>query len=82
MNRRGTAKQDQARRLPRRAAALQVGVFAFKLWFIMFLFVWIRWTLPRFRYDQLMSLGWRVMLPLALVNIFVTSIVPFVLGVY
>ena len=64
------------------AAALQVGMFAFKLWFIMWVFVWIRWTLPRFRYDQLMNLGWRVMLPLALVNIFVTSIVPFVLGVY
>jgi NADH-quinone oxidoreductase subunit H len=64
------------------AAALQVGMFAFKLWFIMWVFVWLRWTLPRFRYDQLMNLGWRVMLPLALANIFVTSIVPFVLGVY
>jgi len=64
------------------AAALQVGMFVFKLWFLMWVFVWIRWTLPRFRYDQLMSLGWRVMLPLALANIFVTSIVPFVLGVY
>ena len=53
-----------------------------KLWFLMWVFVWLRWTLPRFRYDQLMSLGWRVMLPLALANIFVTSIVPFVLGVY
>jgi len=64
------------------AAVLQVAAFAAKLWFIMWVFVWIRWTLPRFRYDQLMSLGWRVMLPLALGNIFVTSIVPFVLGVY
>ncbi|MGW8322431.1 MAG: complex I subunit 1/NuoH family protein, partial [Thermodesulfobacteriota bacterium] len=64
------------------AAVLQVGMFAAKLWFIMWVFVWLRWTLPRFRYDQLMSLGWRVMLPLALANIFVTSIVPFVLGVY
>lgn len=67
---------------PLGAAAIQVGTFAFKLWFIMWVFVWIRWTLPRFRYDQLMNLGWRVMLPLALANIFVTSIVPFVLGVY
>jgi NADH-quinone oxidoreductase subunit H len=67
---------------PLLAAALQVGMFAAKLWFIMWVFVWIRWTLPRFRYDQLMNLGWRVMLPLALANIFVTSIVPFVLGVY
>ena len=67
---------------PLLAAALQVGMFAAKLWFIMWVFVWIRWTLPRFRYDQLMNLGWRVMLPLALANVFITSIVPFVLGVY
>ncbi len=63
-------------------AVLQVAAFAVKLWFIMWVFVWVRWTLPRFRYDQLMGLGWRVMLPLALANIFVTSVVPFVLGVY
>jgi NADH-quinone oxidoreductase subunit H len=63
-------------------AGLQIGMFVFKLWVIMWVFVWLRWTLPRFRYDQLMNLGWRVMLPLALLNIFVTSIVPFVLGVY
>ncbi len=67
---------------PLLTAVLQVAAFAAKLWFIMWVFVWIRWTLPRFRYDQLMGLGWRVMLPLALANIFVTSVVPFVLGVY
>ena len=43
-----------------------VGVFFAKTCLFLFLYIWVRWTLPRFRYDQLMALGWKVMLPLAL----------------
>ena len=43
--------------------------------FFCWLFVWVRWTLPRFRYDQLMKMGWKALLPLALVNLLVTGVV-------
>ena len=49
---------------------LSLLVFAAKTGFLVSVFVWVRWTLPRFRYDQLMALGWKVFLPLALVNLF------------
>ena len=52
---------------------LQVVAFAVKVAFMLVFYMWVRWTLPRFRYDQLMNLGWKVMLPLALVNVLVTG---------
>jgi len=60
---------------------LSVGIFLAKLMFFLFLFMWIRWTLPRFRYDQLMSLGWKFMLPLALAYIIVIAALILILSV-
>ncbi len=50
-------------------------VFFMKITFFIFFYMWIRWTIPRFRYDQLMNLGWKILLPLALANIFLTGLV-------
>jgi NADH-quinone oxidoreductase subunit H len=49
--------------------------FSIKLILLLWIFIWVRWTLPRFRYDQLMDLGWRTMLPWALANTILTAIV-------
>ena len=62
------------------ATATQVGAFVLKTIFFAWLFIWVRWTLPRFRYDQLMRLGWKVILPLALLNFFVTAAVVLVVN--
>ena len=53
---------------------LQVGAFLMKLFFFCFLLMLIRWTLPRFRWDHLMRLGWTIMLPLSIANILVTAL--------
>jgi NADH-quinone oxidoreductase subunit H len=54
---------------------LGTAVFFLKITFFIFFFMWIRWTIPRFRYDQLMNLGWRILIPLALINILITGVV-------
>jgi NADH-quinone oxidoreductase subunit H len=51
--------------------------FLVKVIFFLFMYIWIRGTLPRFRFDQLMSFGWKILLPLALLNIFLTATIIF-----
>jgi NADH-quinone oxidoreductase subunit H len=53
---------------------LQIAAFAFKVFFFCWFLLLIRWTLPRFRYDQLMRLGWKYLLPISVLNIFVTAL--------
>ena len=57
------------------AGFIGFGVLMAKALFFVFVFMWIRWTIPRFRYDQLMDLGWRRFIPLVLANIVVTAVV-------
>ena len=56
-------------------AVATLVTFTLKMSFFLFLFIWVRWTLPRFRYDQLMALGWKVMLPLAVLYLSVIATV-------
>jgi NADH-quinone oxidoreductase subunit H len=53
----------------------QIGVFLAKLCGFLFFFIWVRWTIPRFRYDQLMGFGWKIFIPLTLLNILVSGVV-------
>lgn len=60
--------------LPQNIAALvSVAVLFSKIIFFIFFFMWVRWTLPRFRYDQLMRLGWKVLIPLSILNVLLTG---------
>lgn len=54
---------------------VNIGTFFAKVAALLFVFIWVRWTLPRFRYDQLMKLGWYFFFEIALVNIFITALV-------
>jgi len=66
---------DESTLAPNIAAILGVVALMIKVCFFIFLFMWVRWTIPRFRYDQLMHLGWRILIPLALFNMLVTAAV-------
>ncbi|MFW2443439.1 NADH-quinone oxidoreductase subunit H, partial [Aliarcobacter butzleri] len=56
-------------------AVIQIGTFLIKFFMMVFVYMWVRWTVLRFRYDQLQMLGWKVLIPLALLNIVITAII-------
>ncbi len=58
---------------PNIAAMVSVAVLFAKTFFFIFFFMWVRWTIPRFRYDQLMKLGWQILIPLSIINIMATG---------
>lgn len=58
---------------------LQFLILIFKTLMMVFVFIWVRWSVPRFRYDQLMYLGWKVLLPLSLLNLLVTTFLLYIL---
>ncbi len=64
---------NEAALSPNVAAIVGIVALMGKIIFFLFLFMWVRWTIPRFRYDQLMHLGWRILIPLALFNMLVTG---------
>jgi NADH-quinone oxidoreductase subunit H len=64
---------DESTLAPNIAALIGVAALLTKIVIFIFVFMWIRWTVPRFRYDQLMNLGWKTMIPLALFNMLVTG---------
>ena len=70
-----SAPADYASIIPTRFGAsllglIHIAAFFFKVALLLFFFIWVRWTLPRFRYDQLMRLGWYFFIEIALVNVF------------
>jgi NADH-quinone oxidoreductase subunit H len=58
---------------PNLLSLLGTFIFYMKILFFIFFFMWVRWTLPRFRFDQLLRLGWKIMIPVAIINILVTG---------
>lgn len=60
---------------PNVVAILGVAALFIKILLFIFFFIWVRWTIPRFRYDQLMKLGWNILIPLSIINIVITGLV-------
>jgi len=56
-------------------AVLPLFWFALRIFFFLFLYIWVRGTLPRFRYDQLMAFSWKFLLPLAIANLVITGLI-------
>ncbi|RXR24551.1 NADH-quinone oxidoreductase subunit NuoH [Flavobacterium stagni] len=56
------------------ATLLGIGALFAKICFFIFFYMWVRWTIPRFRYDQLMNLGWKILIPLSIINIMITGV--------
>ncbi len=54
---------------------VHIAIFLAKVCCLLFFFIWVRWTIPRFRYDQLMALGWKIFIPLTLLNILISGVV-------
>ncbi len=62
---------------PVAAGLISIGIFAMKILTMLFIFMWVRWTVPRFRYDQVMKLGWQKLLPLSIANL-----IAYTIGIY
>jgi NADH-quinone oxidoreductase subunit H len=62
------------------AMVIHLGVFTVKVAFFLWLFIWVRWTLPSFRYDQVMDLGWKRLIPIGLINIVITALLVLIPG--
>ncbi len=74
----GIYRLTEARGLHSLYVALSIGVFLAKTAVLLYLYFWFRWTFPRYRYDQLMDLGWKWMIPASLLNIVLTAVAVFV----